>query len=772
VKFVGDRLLRKEDPRLVQGRGRYVGDIALPGMLHAAIVRSPHAHARIGGIDATRALKVPGVAGVVTYADLGDAAGPLPIVPPHAALRGKNFHLLAGDRARFVGEAVAAVVAESRYAAEDARALIEVDWQPLPSVQDPPTPGPARVHDDVADNVAGRVTLSRGDVTAALAAAPRRARLRLHVGRAGGQPMETRGLVAEYSPATTLLTVWASSQVPHQVRQFIGDLLGLPPHRVRVVAPDVGGGFGAKLIVYPEDVLIPFLALRFGHPVRWLEDRLEHMLTATQERTQVHTVEVGFDDDGRLLALRDRFVHDTGAYTPRGLVVPLLTASLLAGPYRVPNVEVTFDSVYTHRVPVTPYRGAGQPQAVFVIERVMDLIARHTARDRAEVRLANLVPPDEMPYDVGLPNYRGTGNVVYDSGDYPAVLRRALEMAEYARLVKECRHARAAGRLLGVGVACYVELTGVGPFEGATVRADAAGRITVFTGVPSQGQGLETTLAQVAADELGVTPADVTIVGGDTLGIGQGIGTFASRAAVVGGSAVALAARELRDKVVRLAAQALGIAADDVQQHGTVFAERANAERRIELGRVAAVAAMATAAHGVAPGLEATHFFQPIDIAYASGAHVALVELDAETGRVSLRGYWVSHDSGRLLNPAIVEGQIQGAVALGIGSALLEAIVYDATGQPLTASYMDYALPRSDDVPSLAIDHLETPSPLNPLGVKGVGESGTLPVAAVIASAVEDALSARGVVIERMPLMSAQLRGLLRPREARPRAAR
>jgi carbon-monoxide dehydrogenase large subunit len=768
VKFIGDRLLRKEDPRLIQGRGRYVGDIALPGMLHAVVVRSPHAHARIGAIDAHRALKAPGVAGVLTFADLGNAARPLPIVPPHAALRGKNFHLLAGDRARFVGEAVAVVVADSRHAAEDARALIDVAWEPLPSVQEPTAPGTARVHDDIPDNLAGRVTLQRGDVTAALKAAPRRASVTLSIGRAGGQPMETRGLVAEYSAMAGLLTVWASSQVPHQVRQFICEVLGLELHGVRVVAPDVGGGFGAKLIVYPEDVLIPFLALRFGRPVRWLEDRLEHMLTATQERTQVHTVEVGFDDEGRLLALRDHFVHDTGAYTPRGLVVPLLSASMLAGPYRIPSVEVTFDSVYTNRVPVTPYRGAGQPQAVFVIERVMDLIARETRRDRAAVRFANLVQPADMPYDVGLANYRGAGNVVYDSGDYPAVLRRALEMSDHERRATECRAARAEGRLLGLGVACYVELTGVGPFEGATIRSDAAGRVTVFTGVPSQGQGLETTLAQVAADELGVTPDEVTVIGGDTLGIGQGVGTFASRAAVVGGTAVALAARELRAKAVRLAAQALDVAEDEIQQQGKVFTERGNPQHRIELGRLAARAAMATASDGVTPGLEATQFFQPPGIAYSSGAHVALVEVDPDTMHVRLRGYWVSHDSGRLINPTIVEGQIQGAVALGLGSALLEDVRYDAVGQPLSASYMDYAMPRCDDIPPIEIDHLETPSPLNPLGLKGVGESGALPVAAVVASAVEDALSEQGVRVERMPLTPARLRWQLTTASTRP----
>jgi CO/xanthine dehydrogenase Mo-binding subunit len=533
---------------------------------------------------------------------------------------------------------------------------------------------------------------------------------------------------------------------------------------VRVIAPDVGGGFGAKLIIYPEDVLIPWLAMRFGRPVRWLEDRVEHMLSATQERTQTHEVEIGFDDDGRLLALRDRFVHDTGAYTPRGLVVPLLTAATLSGPYRIPSIEIGFASVYTHRVPVTPYRGAGQPQAVFVLERVMDLIARETGRDRAAVRLVNFVQPEDMPYDVGLPNYRGQGNVVYDSGDYPAVLRRALEMSGWDRLTKECLRARQEGRHLGVGVACYVELTGVGPFEGATVRVDAAGRISIFTGVPSQGQGLETTLAQVAAGELGVTPADVSVVGGDTLGVPHGIGTFASRAAVVGGNAVALAARALRAKCVKLAAQALGIAEDDVQQHGKVFAARADASRTVPLGRLASMAAAATAATGVAPGLEATHYFQPPDIAYSSGAHVALAEVDPETGSARVLDYWISHDSGRLINPSIVEGQIHGAVVLGLGNALFEPFRYDAQGQRLDASLMDHALPRSDEVPPMAIDHLETPSPLNPLGLKGVGESGTLPVPAAVASAIEDALSASGVRVTQMPLTSTGLRRLLEGR--------
>jgi CO/xanthine dehydrogenase Mo-binding subunit len=530
-----------------------------------------------------------------------------------------------------------------------------------------------------------------------------------------------------------------------------------------VLAPDVGGGFGAKLIVYPEDVLIPFLAWRLERPVKWLEDRLEHMLTATQERVQVHDVTVAFDAEGRLLALRDRFVHDTGAYTPRGLVVPLLTASMLTGPYRVPAVEVTLTSAYTHRVPVTPYRGAGQPQAVFVIERALDLVAGATGRDRAAVRMTNLVPPEAMPYDAGLTNYRNAGTVVHDSGDYPSVLRRVLEMSRYETLLADCAREREAGRRVGVGVACYVELTGVGPFEAATARADSAGRITVLTGVTSQGQGLETSLAQVAADELRVTPDEVAVIGGDTLAIGQGIGTFASRAAVVGGSAVALAARDLRDKCLALAARLLGVdGADGIQQSGTTFAARRDPERRLTLGQLAAAAAMAPAGLGVTPGLEATRFFQPEDIAYASGAHVVLVEVDPASLKIALRGYWVSHDSGRLINPTIVEGQIQGGVALGIGAALLEEIRHGPEGQPLAASFVDYLLPTATDVPAVAIEHLETLSPLNPLGLKGVGEAGSLPVAAVVASAVEDAWRGTGLRITAMPLTPDRLRRVLR----------
>jgi carbon-monoxide dehydrogenase large subunit len=760
MKFFGDRLLRKEDPRLLTGRGRYVGDIRLPGMLHVAMVRSPHAHARIGAIAVDEARRVPGVVDVVTFADLGSAAVMLPIVPVEPALRGRNVTILAGDRARYVGEVVAAVVAESRYAAEDARDAVAVDYEPLPAVQDlAPAAGGVPVHDDVPDNVAGRLTYRTGDVDAALARAPHVLRERFTAGRGGGQPMEPRGVTADVRGG--LLTVWAGSQVPHQIRQFIGHVLGLPPHRIRVITPDVGGGFGAKLIVYPEDVLVPFLALRLDRPVQWLEDRLEHMLSATQERQQVHDVTCAFDGKGRILAFRDHFVHDTGAYTPRGIVLPRLTASMLSGPYRIASLEIQLTSLYTNRVPVTPYRGAGQPHSVFVIERVMDRIARETGRDPAEVRFANLVTPAELPYDVGVPHYREATTVIYESGDYPATLRRALEIAEYPARVERCALARRAGRLRGVGIACYVDVSGVGPYEGATVRIDAAGRISVFTGAPSQGQSHETTFAQICADELGVTPADVTVLEGDTGTLAHGVGTFASRAAVVAGSAVALAARDVRTRALALASRALGVAEDEIEQRHAAFGVPGDA-REVSLAQLAAAAALPAPGHD--PGLEATRYFQPPATTYAHGTHVAEVEIDPATAAVRVVGYWVTHDCGRLINPLVVEGQIQGGIAMGLGNALLEEVVYGDEGQPLATSFMDYLLPTATDVPHVTMDHMETPATVNPLGMKGAGESGTLPVPAVIAAAVENALSGRGVTIREVPLSIRRLDALLRPR--------
>jgi len=761
MKFVGERLRRLEDPRFLTGRGRYIADLSLPGMLDVVLVRSPHAHARICTVDTSAARLRPGVVDVVTSTDLGPAGRSLPITPPHSALRGQNWSLLARDRVRFVGEAVAAVIAENRCLAEDASEAIHIEYEPLPSVQSLTPPVAAMVHDDVPDNVAGALILASGDVNAALRVAPRVLTQQLRIARGTGFPMETRGVVADYTPLTDELRLWASTQVPHEVRRLVAEVLAHPLHRIRVVAPDVGGGFGTKLVVYPEDVLTAFLAKRCGRPVRWLEERLEHFRSATQEREQVHDVTVAFDAEGHLLALRDRFVHDTGAYTPRGLVVPLATASMLAGPYRVPNLEIVVSSAFTNRVPVTPYRGAGQPQAVFVVERVLDLVARATGRDPVAVRLANLVRPSEMPYDTGLPKYRGGGTVVYDSGDFPGVLREVIQLSRYDERRITCAEARQAGRLIGIGLACYVEGTAVGPFEGATVRVEPSGLVVLAAGVTSQGQGLGTVLAQICAGELQLTPEEISVVLGDTGAIEDGIGTYASRAAAVGGTAVLLATRKLREQIRRAAATWLGVEESEIEQRGARFAARAEPERTVTLAELAAAAPRSPATPESPPRLEAESYFRPQDLTYANGAHVAMVEVDPDTGAVAVLGYWITHDSGRLINPMIVEGQIHGGLVQGIGGALFEELVFDEHGQLATSSLMDYALPRATDVPPIEIDHLETPSLVNPLGSKGVGESGILPVAAAVASAIEDALSGRGIQIRRMPVTATHLRALL-----------
>jgi aerobic carbon-monoxide dehydrogenase large subunit len=761
MKFLGERLRRLEDHRFLTGRGRYIADLTLPGMLDVVLVRSPHAHARIRTVDTNAARCRPGVVDVVTSTDLGSAGRPLPVTPSHPALRGQNWTLLAEDRVRFVGEAVAAVIAESRCLAEDASEAIHVEYEPLPSVQSLTPPVVATVHDGVPDNVAGTLTLASGDVNAALRIAPRVLSQRLRIARGTGCPMETRGVVADYTRLTDELRLWVSTQVPHEVRRLVAEMLAHALHRIRVVAPDVGGGFGTKLVVYPEDVLTAFLSKRLGRPVRWLEERLEHFHAATQEREQVHDVTVAFDADGHLLAFRDRFVHDAGAYTPRGLVVPLATASMLAGPYRIPNLEIVVSSVFTNRVPVTPYRGAGQPQAVFVIERVLDLVARATGRDPAAVRLANLVRPSEMPYDTGLPKYRGGGTVVYDSGDFPGALHEAIQFSRYEERRTACAEARQAGRLIGVGLACYVEGTALGPFEGAAVRVEPSGLVVLSTGVTSQGQGLETVLAQICAGELGLTPEEITVVLGDTGAIEDGIGTYASRAAAVGGTAVLLATRELRERIRRAAATWLGVEEPEVEQRGARFAARAEPERTVTLAELATAAPRSPASPESPPRLEAESYFRPRDLTYASGAHVAMVEVDPDTSAVAVLAYWIVHDSGRLINPMIVEGQIHGGLVQGLGGALFEELVFDEHGQPATGSLMEYALPRAADIPPIEIGHLETPSLLNPLGAKGVGESGILPVAAAVASAVEDALTGSGVQIRRMPVTAIDLRNLL-----------
>jgi aerobic carbon-monoxide dehydrogenase large subunit len=752
-RLFGARVRRREDPRLVTGRGRYVADVALPGMLHVAVHRSPHAHARIVAIDAERTRRCPGVVHVLLPADVA-ALGRLPLAVPHPSLVAPACpEVLPQQVVSYAGQPVALVVAESAAQAEDALEALRVEYEPRPpvaSLQDALRPEGPRVHP--GGNVAARFTQRVGDPAGTLARAEVVLRERFHLHRGAGMAMETRGITARWDGDLGQLTVWSTTQTPQILRRMIARVLGLAEHAVRVVTQDIGGGFGPKAIVYSEDILVPLLARALGRPVRFIETRREHMVAVTQERDQWHEVELGLTREGRIVALRDTFVHDSGAFVSWGVIVPLITSVSVPGPYRVPNYEVTFTAVYTNRVPVTPVRGAGRPQAVFVMERMLDLAARHLGLDRVAIRERNLIQPHEFPYDVGLIS-RDNSPRRYDSGNYPECLRRAVEAIGWATFADEQRRARASGRRLGLGLALFVEDTGLGPYEGMRVRVDFDGRVFVFSGASSQGQAHETTLAQIVADGLSVPIEQVVVVPGDTDGLPYGVGTFASRVAVLGGASASHAAAEVRKKALAIAAQRLEVAPEDLTLEDGRIAVRGALARGLTLGEVAAIAGSprpgAALPGGLDPGLEATGYVHVTQSTYSSGAHAAVVEIDTETGVVRVLRYVAVDDCGTMINPMVVEGQVHGGIAHGIGNALLEAVVYDATGQPLTGTLMDYALPRAHDVPSLEVHHVVTPSPLNPLGVKGAGEGGTLPAPAAIANAVADAL---GVNVTEMPL--------------------
>jgi aerobic carbon-monoxide dehydrogenase large subunit len=758
TRAFGERVERREDERLLFGRGRFTDDLGHDAA-EVAFVRSDHAHARIVDIDVTGALDVDGVLAVYTHEDLDGAFGePLPLLIPHDGLVNPRTQLaLAGDEVRYAGETVAMVVARDRYVAEDAAARIRVRYEPLPVAIDL----------EEAD-VAGRFGEHTGDVDAALAAAPHVFRWRFAIERSAGMPLEGRGVLARYDEADDVLLVHDSTQAPTGIRAGLALLFGIDVERVQVIAPDVGGGFGTKVMqFYPEEVLIPWAARRLGAPVKWTEDRREHFIGSNHERGQVHDVTVACDGDGRILAFETRFRHDTGAYCPYGLIVPIITASQLPGPYRLPNYRYEFEAVYTNTVPTSPYRGAGRPHGVFVMERALERIARELDLDRVEVRRLNLIGPDEFPYDVGV-TFQDGGPTVYDSGDYPRGLDLLLEKVGWRAYDAE----RAAGRRVGIGLACYVEGTGLGPYEGATVNVLADGTVTVATGLGSQGQGHETVLAQVAADELGVEVADVQVTTGDTRRIGYGVGTFASRAAVVAGNAVRQAAVTVRRQAQELAAGALEADPDDIELADGAARVRGTPQAAVPLGQLAILAnplryafgAQAEAAarlartltasgaalqEGGKPGLTAVSYYSPPAGAYGFGMHAAVVEVDADTCDLRVLRYVIVHDCGRLINPLVVEGQVQGGFAQGIGGAFYERLAYDETGQLLNASFMDFLMPYATEVPAPEIHHTETPSPVNPLGVKGVGEAGVIPVSAAIANALSDAL---GKPIDRMPV--------------------
>ena len=789
TRLFGEPVRRVEDAKLVTGTAHFLDDLGHDA-LGVAFVRSPHAHARVTGIDASGALDVDGLVAIYTYDDLlaadeaeGSAvAEPLPLLIPHPTLHApRTGYALARDEVNHVGEPVVMVVARDRYLAEDAAERVIVSYDPLPPVVGIESARRARhaVHADVPDNVAAYSLSEVGDLEAAMAAAPRRLTLDLQVERSASMPMEGKGVYARWEAADSSMRVYSSTQTSTSVRAAVAARLGLPAGKVECVAPMVGGGFGVKIVhPWPEEVLVPWAAKRLDREVKWAEDRREHFVSSAHERGQVQQVEVGFDDEGRLLALDVKFWHDNGAYTPYGVIVPIITSTQLLGPYKPGAYRCEWWSLYTNTVIVTPYRGAGRPQGVYAMERTMDAVADVLGLDRAEVRARNLITPEEMPYDHQL-TFQDGRPLIYDSGDFPASLAKLKELVGWEDTLAMAEAARATGRKVGVGLACYVEGTGVGPYEGAHVVVETSGKVKVATGLTTQGQGHFTSFAQVAADELGVALADVEVVTGDTRRFGYAVGTFASRAAVMSGNAIALASRKVRAKALRIAGEALEADPGDLEIVDGVVRVKGAPASAIPLATVAVLAnplryafdeaskAATQFAVGDAsgppvaaddePGLEGTGYYSPTQSTFANGMHVAVVETDPDTAEIHVLRYCVVHDCGPLINPMIVEGQVHGGVAQGVGGALYERMVYDENGQLLNASFMDFLMPYASEVPRIEIDHLETPSPLNPLGIKGAGEAGVIPSAAVFAAAIEDA---EGFEIRSMPISPSELHHL------------
>lgn len=763
TRYFGAPVTRNEDPRLLAGQALFVDDVELPGLLHAAFYRSPYAHARIKHVDVTRALARPGVIAAYTAADLGDYWQPGPLLVPPPPVPGIVFNArtqvpLAKDKVRHAGEAIVLVIAESRYVAEDAMADIEVDFEPLPAVVDLEqalAPDAALVHADVGSNVAAHVIQRKGEYAAAKQRAHLVLKRRFLYDHGASAPIETRGVVAHWDARAAKLSVWDTTQAPVVIRNGLAAMLGLSEKQVRVIAPFIGGGFGPKIMMfYPEEVLVPWAALQLNRPVKWIEDRAEHFYATTNERNQVHDAEIAVSKDGRIIGVHDVFLHDTGAYDPYGLTVPLNSQCTLLGVYHVPHYYSEFTAVFTTKTIVTPYRGAGRQHGVFVMERLLDLAAAALGMDGNEIRRRNFIAPDAFPYNNEI-IYQDFAPLVYDSGNYAPILEKALELIGYQNFVTEVQPAaRAAGRQLGIGVVCYVEGTGIGPYEGARVQVQASGKVSVATGIGTQGQGHFTSLAQLAADQVGVDVRDVEVVTGDTDQFYWGAGTFASRGAVVAGNAVNEAAKDVRRKILKLAGEIFECAEDDLEIADGAVHVRGVPANSIKLGTLAQRANPLRGAvkPGTEPGLESTNYFGPERGATASGAHAMILAVDPETMLVEVQKYVVVHDCGEVINPLILEAQVVGGVAQGIGNAFYEQLIYDENGQLVNGSFIDYLLPTALDVPAVTVAHQVTPSPLNPLGVKGAGEAGAIPVGALFAQAVENALAGTGLEVLEIPL--------------------
>ena len=785
-KYVGQSVKRTEDPRLIKGLAHYVDDIKLPNTLHVAFVRSVYAHARIKSIDTIEALSAPGVVAVYTGTDVADQIGPVPCASALPDLKVPDHRVLAKDRVYFVGHPIAAVVATDRYAARDAVDLVTVDYEDLPAVTDVEAAanGGPRVHENFPDNIAYKLTAGEGDIDAAFSAAERTIKQRILHNRLAPIAMEPRGVLARYFPGEEELTVWSSTQIPHLLRTQLALMIGIPENKLRVITPEVGGGFGSKLNVYGEEALIGWISMQLAKPVKWIETRRENIQATIHGRGQVGNIEVAFKNDGTITGLRYNVFADLGAYhqllTP---AIPTLTGLMLSGAYKIPAIQINITACFTNKMATDAYRGAGRPEATYVVERAMDIVAADLKMDPAELRRKNFPAANEFPF------HTATG-LDYDSGDYEAALNKAQGIAGYAKLRADQKAARTGGRLIGIGISTYVEICALGPsqampaggWESATVRIEPTGKVTVLTGASPHGQGQETSFAQIAADELGVDLHDVTVIHGDTGVVQYGIGTFGSRATAVGGTAVYIAIQKLKEKAHKIAAHMLQADATRLSfesghyslQAATAATAAGTSEPVVPVGEAPAAALpepqtsgkssltiqeIALAAHlakelppDTEPGLSATYFFEPKNFTFPFGTHIAVVEVDRDTGDIKFLRYVAVDDCGKVINPMLVDGQVHGGIVQSIGQAMFEEVVYDEQGQLITGTLMDYALPRASHIPNFELDRTETPSPVNPLGVKGVGEAGTIGATPAIVGAIVDALAPFGVKHLDMPI--------------------
>ena len=747
----------REDLRFITGKGNYVDDVHLSGTLHASFLRSPYPHAKIKNIDFSQALNLPGVLAVVTGKELADSLPPLPLFMQGPGVKRFTKYGLALDKVRCVGEPVAAVIAEDKYLADDALELILVDYEPLDPLVDPREARQEKVNvlfEGWEDNVLSSQSWTGGDFESALKMADKVVNVTVAMGRACGAAMEGRGVIADYEPRSNKLTVWVTSQTPHGTRKRLGMALGLGEDRIRVISPDVGGGFGIKGGLYIEQITCSFISMKLGRPVKWMESRRESISCSQHGRDQEHILEVAVKNDGQILGLKDQAIADVGSPLLMNLASVFMAARLVLGCYKIPNFLIEIAGVATNKGPLGPVRGNGKPEGAFVIERVIDEVSRTLGLDPAEVRMKNFIQPDEFPYD------NGTGHT-YDSGNYPGALRKLLDLSNYKMLKDEVEGLRREGKLVGLGMASYLDAGGFGPshnlglagYERATIRVEPSGKVSILTGIHSHGQTLETTLSKICSDQLTIDIDDVSVSYGDTDIVPFGVGTFGSRSCAVGGSAVLLAAKQIKAKMLEIAAGMLKVSSEHIDLGKGKFYIKDDANQLITFREVADAAYnVANLPTGVDLGLESTVYFDPPGLIYGSGSHLAMVEIDPNSGSIAIKKYFAVDDAGKVVNHTAVEGQIVGGVAHGVGNALLEEIVYSSDGQLLTSTFMDYLLPSAIEVPHMILNSIETPSPLNPLGVKGVGESGTIGAIPAIVNAAADALAPLGATVPQIPL--------------------